>query len=160
MQNVNLTLWVGGFEKGSFDVMLWQYVYFYLLINCFSGQFGEILTKVCKICTSAARAILSKLRSIFARIWPEKQLISRLVPALWETLKLLNRFVNVDDLITVLTSFAVTSATKRPVTWLLSPNHWLTSPRAIRTAGTNIANYRCTGDIFHENTIFGLFDLS
>ena len=52
----------------------------HLLINCFSGQFGEILTKVCKICTSAARAILSKLRSIFARIWPEKQLISRLVP--------------------------------------------------------------------------------
>ena len=42
--------------------------YFYLLIKCFSGQFGEILTKVCKICTSAARAILSKLRSIFARI--------------------------------------------------------------------------------------------
>ena len=110
---------------------------FYLLINCFPGQFEEILTKVCKICTSAARAILSKLRSIFSRIWPEKQLISRLVPALWETLKLLNRYVNFVDLITVMTSFAVNSATKWPVTWLLSPNHWLTSPRAIRTAGTN-----------------------
>ena len=40
----------------------------YLLFNCFSGQFGEILTEVCKICTSAAREILSKLRPIFTQI--------------------------------------------------------------------------------------------
>ena len=72
-----------------------------------------------------------------SRIWPEKQLISRLVPALWEILKLLNRFVNVNGLITIMTLFVVTSATKRPVTWLLLSNHWLTSPWAICTAGTN-----------------------
>ena len=87
-------------------------ILFYLIINCFSGQFGEILTKVCKICTSAARAILSKLRSIFSQIWPEKRLISRLVPALWETLNLLNLYVNFVDLIAVMTSFAVTSTAK------------------------------------------------
>ena len=87
------------------------------------------MTEVCKICTSTEKAILSKLRSIFAWIWPEKQLISRLVPALWETLELLNGFVNYDGLITVMTSVAVTSATNWPVTWLLLSNHQLMSPR-------------------------------
>ena len=38
-----------------------------------------------------------------------------------------------------MTSFAVNAATKWPATWLLSSNHWLTSPRALRTAGTNIS---------------------
>ena len=114
---------------------------YYLLINCFFCQFGEILTKVCKICTSVARGILCKLRSIYSRIWPEKQLINRLVPALWEALKLLNQYVNFDGLNTVMMLFTVILATKRPVTWLLLSHHWLASPLAFRTAGTKYSNF-------------------
>ena len=44
----------------TFSICTSDFYYFYLLINSFSGQFWEILTEVCKICTSAARRTNSK----------------------------------------------------------------------------------------------------
>ena len=76
---------------------------------------GISLLSAVILSTGQFRKTLSKLRSIFFRIKPEKQLISRLVPALWVYLKLHNRFVNFYRIITV-------------ITWLLLSNHQLTSP--------------------------------
>ena len=88
---------------------------YYLLINCFSGQFGEIDQSLQNLHERSEGNFKQTEVNISPNL-TRKQLISRLVHALSETLKLLNGFVNFDGPITVMTSFAVTSATKRPVT--------------------------------------------